>query len=300
MTQATLFVLDGTAALFRGYFGMGGVRAPDGLEVGGLLGLGLWVSRFLKEVRPTYVAAVMDTPQRTFRHVIAATYKANRPAPPADLLPQFPLAPRVVEALGVKAFQVPGYEADDLMATLARRGREAGVRTVLVSTDKDVTQLVDDHVSVMDPRDFTVSGPAEVERRMGVPPSLVADLLALAGDSTDNVPGVKGIGTKTAVALLRAMGSLESLFARVEEVSSLKLRGAASVQRRLVEGREAAELSLRLVRLHEGVPLPEGLKRLGNVRFRGPAEDAETIFERLGFHQPLRVVRALARRQAET
>jgi len=193
---------------------------------------------------------------------------------------------------------VPGYEADDIMATLASRGTKAGIHTVLVTPDKDVGQLVGPQVSMMDPRDFTLQGPAAIKDRLGVVPELVTDLQALAGDSTDNIPGVRGIGPKTAVALIDALGNLEAIMSSVDRVPDLPIRGAKGVASKLEAGRDDVELSLKLVRLHDEVPLPEKLQSLRYLRWRGASADADAFFDRLGFHQPLRSVRALESRRA--
>ncbi len=296
MPETHLFVIDATATLFRSYFAMKKLAAPDGREVGGLLGFGQTLARMVRDVRPSHVALVFDTPDRTFRHDRYPAYKANRSAPPEDMEHQFDLAIEVSTALGFRCFRIPGYEADDLMATFARRSEQAGVESVLVTPDKDVLQLVRDAVRVMDPKSLELQDRGKVIERMGVPPELVTTLLALAGDSTDNVPGVAGVGPKTALALVQALGSLESIFERLDDVAALPIRGAKTLGAKLEAGRERAFLSHELVVLDDAAPLSEEDMTLGMLRYRGPREDATALFDDLGFHAPLRTLSALGER----
>ena len=291
--QFKLHVLDGTATLFRAYFGMNKFQAPDGREVGGVLGFGQTLARFVKEVGPSHVALVFDTPVRTFRHDIFPDYKANRAEPPEDMWHQFDLSYTVAEALGFRCFKTPGYEADDLMATMARRCRQAGVEIHLVTPDKDVMQLVEDRVFVMDPKTLETIDAAKVKAKFGLPPKLLLDYLSLAGDSTDNIPGVKGVGPKTALALVAGLGTLDEIYDRLDDVASLDIRGAKGLAAKLESHREAAFLSRDLVRLHTEAPLGSAELNFSQLRYRGPKVDADTLFDEIGFHAPLRNIRSL-------
>ena len=293
MAAKRLYVMDGTATLFRAYYGMNKVTAPDGREVGGLLGFGQALARFVKEVGPQYVSLVFDGPERTFRHAIFPDYKANRQAPPEDMEHQFPLAIKVAQALGFPSFLAEGYEADDLMATMARRAGAAGIETVLVTPDKDVHQLIGPEVYVMDPKTFQLLDERSVQERFGVSPALMVDYLALAGDSTDNVPGVRGVGPKTATALVQNLGCVQDVFSRLDRVADLPIRGAKTLADKLLRGRDDAFLSLELVRLCAEVPLTDDMMNLKHLRYTGPLRDADQLFDELGFHAPLRNLRAL-------
>lgn len=292
MPPVRLHVLDGTATLFRAYFGMNKVKAPDGREVGGLLGFCQALSRFIRTVRPTHVALVFDTAERTLRHDVYADYKANREAPPDDMEHQFDLSLRCTEALGLRHFRIPGYEADDLMATMAARGRTADVEVDLVSPDKDILQLISDGVQVLDPKTYEAVTAEDLRERLGVLPERLIDYLALAGDSSDNVPGVRGIGPKSAAALVSVLGSLEDIYGNLERVADLPVRGAKSMAAKLEAGRDNAFLSRDLVRLYEDAPLSAEAMSLGDLRWRGPTSDADELFDELGFHAPLRALRA--------
>lgn len=290
-----LWVIDATALLFRAYYGMPARVSPGGVPVGAVLGLGHFLRQLLRR-RPERVALVYDAGPTTFRNRIDPRYKANRGEPPPDLAPQFDLARALGEAAGLLTFSVPDYEADDLMATLARRGREEGLRVRLLSGDKDLCQLVRDDapaVVIEDPRSGEVYDAAGVVRRIGVAPNRAVEFFALTGDSTDNVPGVPGVGPKAALSLVEAFGDLDRLYADLARVAALPLRGARSLAARLEAGREEAFLARRLVRLHDAVPLGAGDLRSA-ARWRGPRADAEAFFAALGSPGALRGLRALA------
>lgn len=294
MSAPTLHVIDGTALLFRAYYGYRqGFRSPDGLEVGAVMGVTRIITTLLRELTPSHLALVWDTDQPTFRHELYPAYKANRGAPPEDMEPQFDLAFRACEALGMCSFRIPGYEADDIMATLARRAAEAGVDCLLLTPDKDVQQLVRPGVRVLEPKSRDIYGPAEVEERFGVPASRLLDYLALAGDATDNVPGVRGVGPKAARALVAEIGDLDAIYANLERVRELPVRGAKSLADKLADQRETAFLSRDLVVLDDQVPLSESAMTFASLRLASPREHADALFDELGFHGPLRTMRSL-------
>jgi DNA polymerase-1 len=274
-----LFVLDATAVLFRAWHAAPSMIGQDGSDVRALSGFGRWLCRLLSHARPTHLAAVFDADGPSFRHALHPGYKANRDPPPPDLAPQLARAPDLAEAAGLLAFRQPGFEADDLMATLARRGVAAGLDVILVSPDKDVLQLVDDRVVAMDPKSFELIDADAVRRRFGVAPRQLVDLLALAGDPSDNVPGVPGVGPKTAASLLAAVGSLDALYDDLERVGTLPIRGAARLGERLAGHREQAELSRRLVRLDPEVPLGVRPLTLGAFRWRGPRGEGHPFWQ---------------------
>ena len=291
--QRSIHVLDGTAMLFRSYFGMGKFRSPSDLEVAGVMGMGQTLARLYRDLKPQHLTVVFDAAKLNFRHEIYPDYKANRDDPPEDMNHQFDLAVRLVDELGFPFFRIVGYEADDLMATMAFRAKKAGVKVVLVTPDKDCLQLVDDQVVVLDGKGGPPFDAAGVEAKMGVPPERVIDLLALAGDSSDNVPGVRGIGPKSAVALIQALGGLEDIYANLDRVPDLAVRGAKSLATKLEAGKENAFLSRKLVILDEEVPLSDEALTLGSLRWKGPKPSADAFFDELGFHGPLRTLRAL-------
>jgi DNA polymerase-1 len=211
--------------------------------------------RIEREWRPTHLCVIYDAPGPTFRDEIFAAYKANRPPMPADLAAQIGLSHRVVEAFGLPVLSVPGVEADDTIATLARRAVAAGLRVVICSSDKDLMQLCSDRIQLLDTMKNKLLGPAEVMEKFGVPPDRLGDLLALMGDSVDNVPGVAGIGPKTAADLVNQYGSLDGVLEHVAEIKGKKGQTIAS-------SREAIEISRKLVRLREDVALGRDVQDL--------------------------------------
>jgi len=254
-----LYLVDGSGYLFRAYHALPPLtRKSDGLPTGAVSGFSNMLWKLLEDMksgdRPTHLAVIFDAGKTTFRNAIYPLYKANRPEPPEDLIPQFSLVRDATRAFGVACVEEPGFEADDLIATYARLAQKAGARTTIVSSDKDLMQLVSDgEIELLDTMKNKRLGSAEVIERFGVPPSKVVEVQALAGDSTDNVPGVRGIGVKTAAELINAYGDLETLLARAGEIKQPKRRET------LVENAEMARVSLKLVQLDEQVPLKAGI-----------------------------------------
>ncbi len=225
-------------------------RKSDGVPVGAVAGFCNMLWRLLKEadhtaagVKPTHLAVVFDHSAVTFRNAIYDLYKAQRPEPPADLRPQFGLIREAVRAFNVACVEQQGFEADDLIATYTTIARKAGADVTIVSSDKDLMQLVDDKVVLLDTMKDKRLGIPEVAEKFGVPPDKVVDVQSLAGDSVDNVPGVPGIGVKTAAQLILEYGDLESLLARAGEIKQPKRRES------LIQFAEQARISRRLVQL---------------------------------------------------
>lgn len=288
-----LVVLDGTALLFRAYFAGFRIQSPRELEVGAVFGVAQFLHRFMVRFHPRYVVVAHDAPGPTFRHQQASFYKAHRGAVPRDLRPQFDLVRQLCTVLGFPSYWKEGYEADDLMATLAMLSHESGLDCTLVSEDKDLCQLVRDDLpstTLYSQRKETVYDEEGVVQRMGVPPSTIVDLLAMVGDSSDNIPGIRGVGDKTARALLQEFGSLEELYAHLEHVEELPLRGAKRIRQLLEEGREDVLNSRELIKLHHDVPLELTADKLKeNTLWRGPLGlEAQHFFhECLGYSGPL-------------
>ncbi|HUO93552.1 MAG TPA: DNA polymerase I [Rhizomicrobium sp.] len=258
-----LYLIDGSGYLFRAYHALPPLsRKADGLPTGAVSGFSNMLWKLLEDTKsgdkPTHLAVIFDAGKKTFRNDIYPQYKANRPDPPEDLIPQFPLVREATRAFGVPAIEEPGYEADDLIATYARIAREAGTRVTIVSSDKDLMQLiVDSKVELLDPVKNKRLGSSDVMEKFGVPPSKVVEVQALAGDSTDNVPGVRGIGVKTAAELINTYGDLETLLKRAGEIKQPKRRET------LIENTENARISLKLVTLDANVKTKVGAEDFG-------------------------------------
>ncbi len=222
---------------------------PDGIPVNAVYGFISMLMKLLDETDADYVAVIFDKKRRTFRHDIFPDYKANRPDLPADLIPQFELVRDAVAALNMVPVDMDGFEADDLIATYARLAHDAGAEVTIVSSDKDLMQLVGPGVSMQDAMKNRAIGPDEVREKFGVGPEKVVDVQALAGDSSDNVPGVAGIGVKTAAELIHEYGDLDNLLARAGEIKQPKRR------QNLIEQADLARLSRTLVTLKDDVPV---------------------------------------------
>ncbi len=274
-----LHLIDGSAYIFRAYHALPPLtRKSDGLPIGAVAGFCnmLWglLSRNNGAGGPSHIAVVFDYSSKTFRDAIYDRYKANRPEPPEDLRPQFPLTREATRAFNVACLELPDYEADDIIATLARQAVEAGGAVTIISSDKDLMQLVGPGVEMFDPMKNRRIGPSEVEEKFGVGPDRVVDVQALAGDSVDNVPGAPGIGLKTAALLIQEYGDLETLLARAGEIRQPKRREA------LVENADLIRISKRLVTLDSHAPLPWGLDDLAvKAPEPGPLMDFLTAME---------------------
>ncbi len=250
-----LYLIDGSGYLFRAYHALPPLsRKSDGLPTGAVSGYCNMLWKLLEDMKggdkPSHLAVIFDAGKKTFRNDIYPAYKANRPEPPEDLIPQFPLVRDATRAFGVACVEEPGFEADDLIATYARLAREAGALVTIVSSDKDLMQLVEDgKVQLLDTMKNKKIGSAEVIERFGVPPSKVVEVQALAGDSSDNVPGVPGIGVKTAAELINSYGDLETLLGRAGEIKQPKRRET------LLANTDKARMSYRLVLLDDHATL---------------------------------------------
>jgi DNA polymerase-1 len=250
-----VFLVDGSSYIFRAYFQSMNQDAKynyrsDGLATGAVRMFCAMLIRLLTEMtRPTHLAVVFDKSEHTFRNELYPDYKAHRPDAPADLVPQFRLIREAVRAFDLPCLEQAGFEADDLIATYVREACEVGATATIVSSDKDLMQLVSDCVVMWDTMKDRRIGPAEVVEKFGVPPDKVIEVQALIGDSTDNVPGVPGIGVKTAAQLIGEYGNLETLLARAGEIKQQKRREA------LIENADKARLSKTLVTLDTRVPL---------------------------------------------
>ena len=243
-----LCLVDGSGFLFRAFHALPLLTRPDGTPVNAVLGFTNMLLKLLDDLQATHVAVIFDSARKSFRNEMFPDYKANRPAPPDELIPQFPLVRDATRAFNVACIERPGFEADDLIATYARHAQAEGFDVMIVSSDKDMMQLVSDRVSMFDALKNRRIGPDEVKEKFGVGPEHVVDVQALAGDSTDNVPGVPGIGVKTAAQLIQDYGDLDSLLARASEIKQPKRRQS------LIDFAEQARLSRELVRLRNDVP----------------------------------------------
>ncbi len=251
-----VFLIDASGFIFRAFHALPPMNRPDGTPVNAVRGFCAMIMKVIDETDADHVACVFDHSGRSFRNDIYPLYKAHRPETPEELVPQFPLIREAARAFNLPVVEKEGYEADDIIATYARLASEAGARATIVSSDKDLMQLVSGSVDMLDGVRSRTIGEAEVFEKFGVAPDKVVEVQALAGDSVDNVPGVPGIGPKTAAQLLGEYGDLETLLGRAHEIRQPKRR------QRLMEHADDARMSLRLVTLDRHVPLDDGLETL--------------------------------------
>jgi DNA polymerase I len=256
-----LVLVDGSGYIFRAFFALPPMTRPDGTPVNAVFGFANMLFKLMQERPQDDLVVVFDHGSTSFRNQLYDRYKATRDEPPAELRPQFGLVREAARAFGLPVVDVEGYEADDMIAAYAKRAREAGEPVVVVSSDKDLMQLVGDGVEMWDPMKQKAIGRAEVVEKFGVGPELVCDALALIGDTSDNVPGVPGIGPKNAAQLLTEFGSLEGLLANLDRIKQPKRREV------LEQNAETARLSHRLVCLDAQAPLPLALEQLRRQPF---------------------------------
>ncbi|MBC7145713.1 MAG: DNA polymerase I [Thioclava marina] len=284
-----LHLIDGSAFIFRAYHALPPLtRKSDGLPIGAVSGFCNMLWKYIEDAKgsdaPTHAAVIFDKGSHTFRNDLYDLYKANREAMPEELRPQIPLTREATKAFNIACEELAGYEADDIIATLSRQAREAGGRVTIISSDKDLMQLVGGGVQMFDAMKNRAIGVEEVEAKFGVGPERVIDVQALAGDSVDNIPGAPGIGVKTAALLINEFGDLETLLARAEEIKQPKRRET------LIEKADQIRLSKRLVTLDEQTPIEF---TLDDLELREPDPDQLMDFlNRMEF-------RTLTRRVAE-
>ncbi len=276
-----LFLIDGSALAYRSYFAF--IQNPlinsRGENTSAIYGFVRTLFKIFDEEKPDYIGVVFDTSEPTFRHKAYKAYKATREKMPDDMSEQLPVLRQVIEALRIPIIEVPGYEADDILATLALKARDRGLQVFLVTSDKDLMQLVDSDIKIYNLRrridEAEILGPPEVQEKMGVPPEQIRDFLALVGDSSDNIPGVPKVGKKTAQSLLREYRSLDNLLDHLDEVAS------NSVRESLRQNTDQARVSQQLVTLDTKVPIELDLDQL---RLKEPDQQKTLeLFTRLEF-----------------
>lgn len=277
-----LYLVDGSSYIFRAFYAIRPLSTSKGLPTNALYGFTRMLLKLIKDERPDKLAVVFDTIEPTFRDELFEDYKANRTEPPMDLVPQFAYFGPLVEAFNIKQIAMPGFEADDVIGTIAKKGAEDGYEVVIVTSDKDFMQLVSDNVSLFDTMKERRIDAEEVKKKFGVEPERVIDVMSLIGDSSDNIPGVRGIGDKTAAGLIRQYGSLDNLLKNADKVSNIKVRNA------LKEGVDSADLSRKLVTIKLDVPLKLDWDEYD---VRGPDENKiKKLFGELEFFKLMREI----------
>jgi DNA polymerase-1 len=271
-----LFLIDGSSYLYRAFFAIGHLSNSKGVPTNATYGFTQMLLKVLKEHRPDYLAVIFDSKAPTFRSEVYKEYKANRPAMPEGLAPQIPYIKKIIEGYRIALLEMEGFEADDLIGTVAKK-LESEVDVVVITGDKDILQLVSDRIQVYDTMKEKRFGVEEVVERFGVSPEQVVEVMGLAGDAIDNIPGVPGIGEKTAIQLIKTYGSIENLLAHVEEIPQKKMK------ENLRTHGDLARLSRQLATIHTDVPVNSQLKDFS--LFPPDLKNLKEIFKELEFNR---------------
>ena len=289
-----LILIDGSSLAYRAYFALPeGIATRDGFPTNAIYGLSQMLLKLVTEFEPAAVAVAWDAREKTFRHEEFDGYKAQRPSMPEPLSRQWAHLPGLMDAFGIPNLVKPGFEADDILGTLAEEAKRQGRGSLVVTGDRDALQIVDDDIWVVTTgrgvTDVKVYTPAGVVERFGVTPAQIPDYIGLKGDTSDNIPGVPGVGEKTAAALVQQFGTVESLYERLGEVSSDKRRAL------LAEHEDAARLSKRLACMVLDVPLDEDIVDIvSRTGYALPQREVEEFFKRFEFTSLVRRVRGMA------
>jgi DNA polymerase I len=250
-----LILVDGSGYIFRAFHALPPMNTSRGMPTQAVYGFIRMLLKLLKDVRPSHIAIVFDSPKRTFRDDLFADYKANRSEAPNDLIVQIPYIHRAVDAFRIKSLMIEGFEADDVIGTLAKRAAKEDFAVTLITADKDFMQLVGPHVALWDTMRDKRIGVREVRERFGVEPSALVEIQALTGDTIDNIKGVPGVGEKTAAALIQKFGSVKGIYENLDHIEQAPIRGAKKIAGLLAEHRAAVDLARQLVRIETDVPL---------------------------------------------
>jgi len=276
LKNKTVFLVDGQAYIYRAFYAVRELQTSQGVPTNAVFGFTSMLQRLLQEESPEYLAVVFDAKGKNFRHDLYKEYKANRLATPEPLRPQIPRIKDLVRAYRIPVLELTGYEADDIIATLTRRWEKAGAEVVIVSGDKDLMQLVSDHVTMLDTMKGERIGIAEVRMKFGVDPARVVDVQGLMGDSTDNIPGIPGVGEKTAIKLIQEWHDLENLLRHADEIpGKLGEKIRANV--------ELARVSKTLATLHDDVPVTVEVNAL--MKEEPDKEQLKALFKEFEFRR---------------
>ena len=275
--RKTLYLIDGSSYIFRAFFGVRQqLSTSNGFPTNALYGFINMLQKVIRDEKPDYLVVAFDSPDKTFRHKIYPNYKANRDAPPEELSRQFPYFEPLVKAYGLSSIRRPGFEADDIIGTLAKKGQQKGLDIVIVSGDKDMMQLISPHIYMLDTMKNKKFMDKEVVEKFGVHPDKVVEVMGLMGDSSDHIPGVTGVGPKTAAELIRKFGSIEALYKRIDEVEK------KNVKEKLERDKENAFMSRELVSIDTEMDLEFNsdlmiLGKIDSVKLKKMFEEFEFV-----------------------
>ncbi len=270
------FIIDGHSQLYQAYYAISGLTTPSGQPINAVYGFTRMLRKILKEDRPCYMAIAFDSKGPTFRHLEYKEYKEHRKPTPDDLVSQIPLMFDVIKAYGIPLFAIQGFEADDIIGTISKKVSMENIECTIITTDKDMDQLVDKYIKIFNPRKKQIRNIDRIRNEMGIEPKSFIDVLALSGDSSDNIPGVPGIGIKTALELIREWKSLENVLSNTDKVKGKKK------QENLLKYAESARLSMRLATINTEVPLDYNLEACRLTNFNN--NKLNELFTEYGFN----------------
>ena len=284
--QNRLILIDGSAYIFRAYYGLPPMNRPDGTPINAVFGFTNMLVKLIEDYRDEKMIVVFDAARENFRNKIFKEYKANRGETPEDLIPQFEIIRECVDAFKIPQIEIEGFEADDIIATYCKLAIKDKMESVIVSSDKDLMQLVNKNVSMFDPMKNKKIGIDQVIEKFGLPPEKVVQIQALTGDKVDNIPGAPGIGAKIAAALLTEFGSIQKLYASLDKVPDMKLRGAKKVYDILLRHRDDIDLYRRITGIACDIPIKVTLE---DLRIKPqPIEEIKEFFDEMAFSKRIR------------
>ncbi|WP_457641971.1 5'-3' exonuclease [Persephonella sp.] len=279
--EKKLILIDGSSYLYRAFYALPPLTSPKGEPTGAIYGFIRMVSTLMKELNPEYIAVVFDLPGKTFRHEKYEEYKATRKETPDELKVQIPKIKELIKLWGIKILEIPGYEADDIIATMAQKGKKQGFEVIIVTPDKDMMQLIDEKIYILNPVTGEIYNKEKVKEKYGIYPQQFVDFLAMVGDTVDNIIGVKGVGPKTAAKLLNEFGNIEDI---LDNLDKLKPKIKESFE----EAKDRLKENIFLVSLKKNIDLeiqPEDLKK-GKADLLKLKEE----FKELGFKSLLKEI----------
>ena len=253
MTE-NFFIIDGHSQLYQAYYAITELTTPSGQPINAVYGFTRMLRKIIKEDKPCYMAIAFDTKGPTFRHIEYKEYKSHRKPTPDDLVSQIPLLYDVIDAYNIPLYAIQGFEADDIIGTISKKLSKEHIECTIITIDKDMDQLIDKHIKIFNPRKKEIRDTEKLRKEKGIEPENVIDILALGGDSSDNIPGIPGIGYKTALNLIREWKSLENVISNVDKIKGKKK------QENLLKYTELARLSKRLATIDTEVPLDFNLE----------------------------------------
>ncbi|HCA78080.1 MAG TPA: DNA polymerase I, partial [Alteromonas sp.] len=248
-SKPPFILVDGSSYLFRAFHGLPPLTNTKGQDTGAIYGVINMLKSLIKQYSPTHIGVVFDAKGKTFRDDIYPEYKANRPPMPDELRSQIAPLHEIIKAMGLPLIIEDGVEADDVIGTLARQASEQGIDTLISTGDKDMAQLVNEHVTLINTMNNQLMDVQGVQDKFGIPPELVIDFLALKGDKVDNIPGVPGVGDKSAQGLLNGIGGIEAIYQNLDKIAELDFRGAKTLGKKMAEFEEQARLSYKLANI---------------------------------------------------